>query len=112
MRRSILVLLALGAVPLGGCVASLAVGAVGAAVRAADRPGAPPKEDPGPAARAACTARASAYGDVRIIDTVYRSAGKLVIFGSVSREGQRRAFQCRWNGKIVGFDLRGVEPRR
>lgn len=112
MRRSILPLLALAALPLGGCVAGLAVGAVGAAVRAADKPAPPPKEDPGPAARAACTVRASPYGEVRIIDTVYKSAAKLVIWGSVEAQGRRRSFQCRWDGKIVGFELREIEGRR
>jgi hypothetical protein len=112
MRRSILPLLALAALPLGGCVASLAAGAVGAAVRAADGPEAPPKEDPGPAARAACTARAASYGDVRIIDTVYRSAARLVVWGSVESQGRRRSFRCRYDGKIVGFELKEVERRR
>ena len=105
-------LLALAALPLGGCAAGLAAGAVGAAVRAADRPDAPPKEDPGPAARAACTARAARYGDVRIIDTVYRSPAKLVVWGSAESDGRRRSFQCRWDGGIVGFTLREVEARR
>jgi len=112
MNRSILAVLALAALPLGGCAAGLAVSAVGAAVRAADRPDAPPKEDPGPAARAACTARAAQYGDARVIDTVYRSAAKLVVWGSVEGEGRRRSFQCRWDGKIVGFELKEVEGRR
>lgn len=111
MRRSILPLLALGAFPLGGCAAGLAASAVGAAVRAADRPDAPPKEDPGPAARQACTERASQYGSVRIIDTVYRSAANLVVWGSVEAEGRRRSFQCRYDGKIAGFELREIEER-
>ena len=109
--RMILPLVALAALPLGGCAASLAAGAIGAAVRAADKPDAPPKEDPGPAARAACTARASPYGDVRIIDTVYRSPARLVVWGSVGSEGRRRSFRCRWDGKVVGFELREIEAR-
>lgn len=111
MRRLILPLVALGALPLGGCVASLAAGAVGAAVRAADKPDAPPKEDPGPAARAACTVHASQYGNVRIIDIVYRSPAKLVVWGSVEAQGRRRSFQCRWDGKIVGFALKEIAGR-
>ena len=109
--RLLPLLLALAALPLGGCAAGLAVGAVGAAVRAADRPDPPPKEDPGPAARAACTARAAPHGDVRIIDTVYRSPAKLVVWGSVGSDGRRRSFRCRWDGKIVGFELREIEGR-
>jgi hypothetical protein len=111
MRRSILPLLVLGALPLGGCAASLAASAVGAAVSAAARPHAPPTEDPGPAARQACTERASQYGSVRIIDTVYRSPANLIVWGSVEAEGRRRSFQCRWDGKIAGFELKEIEGR-
>jgi hypothetical protein len=112
MRRSILLLLALAALPLGGCAAGLVAGAVSAAARAADRPDAPPKEDPGPAARQACTAHASQYGDVRIIDTVYKSPAKLVVWGSVEAQGRRRSFQCRFDRKVVGFELKEVGGRR
>jgi hypothetical protein len=108
MRRTLLLLLALGALPLGGCAASLAASAVGAAVRAADGPERVPKEDPAPAARQACTARALPYGTVKIIDVVYKSAAKLVVWGSVEAEGRRRSFECRWDGKIVGFEVREV----
>jgi hypothetical protein len=108
MRRPTLLLLALGALPLGGCAASIAASAVGAAVRAADRPDRAPKEDPGPVARAACTARAAPYGTVKIIDVVYRSVAKVVVWGSVEGEGGKRSFQCRWDGKIVGFEMKPV----
>ncbi len=112
MRRSILAFLALGALPLGGCAASIAASAVGVAVRAADTPDKPPREDPGPAARAACSARAAPYGTVRIIDTVYKSPAKLVVWGAVEGEGGRRSFQCRYDGKVVGFELKEIERRR
>lgn len=109
MHRPILpLLLALGALPLSGCAAGIAASAVGAAVRAADRPDKAPKEDPGPAARAACSARAAQYGTVRIIDTVYKSAAKVVVWGSAEAEGRKRSFQCRWDGKIVEFEVNAV----
>ncbi len=112
MHRPILpLLLAAAAVPLGGCAASIAASAVGAAVRAADRPDRAPKEDPGPAARAACTARAAQYGNVKIIDIVYKSVAKVTVWGSVEGEGRKRSFQCRWDGKIVGFELKEVGGR-
>jgi hypothetical protein len=111
MRRSILLLLLLATLPLGGCAASLAAGAVGAAVRAADRPDRAPKEDPGPVARRACTAHASQYGTVKIIDTVYKSVAKVTVWGSVEGAGPKRSFQCRWDGKIVGFELKEVGGR-
>ena len=112
MRRSILSLLALVALPLGGCAAGIAASAVGAAVRAADRPDKPPKEDPGPAARQACTVRASQYGTVQIIDVVYRSVAKVVVWGAVDGPAGRRSFQCRWDGRIVGFELKEIAARR
>ncbi|HEX8241039.1 MAG TPA: hypothetical protein VF574_14995 [Allosphingosinicella sp.] len=112
MRRPILLLLALGALPQGGCAASLAAGAIGAAVRAADKPDKAPKEDPGPVARAACSARAAPYGNVKIIDVVYKSVAKVVVWGAVEAEGRKQSFQCRWDGKIVGFELKEIELRR
>jgi hypothetical protein len=112
MRRTILLALALPALPLGGCAASIAAGAVGAAVRAADKPDKAPGEDPGPAARSACSARAATHGTVRIIDTVYKSAARLVVWGAVEGEGGRQSFRCDFDGKIVGFELKAVEPRR
>ena len=112
MRRPILLLLALGALPLGGCAAGIAASAVGAAVRAADRPDKAPKEDPGPVARQACTVHASQFGTVTIIDVVYKSVAKVVVWGAVEAEGRKRSFQCRWDGKIVGFEMKEVEPRR
>lgn len=111
MRR-FLALLPLAALPLGGCAAGIAASAVGAAVRAAEGPERVPAEDPGPAARAACTAHAARHGEVRIIDTVYRGAARLVVWGSVEAEGRRRSFRCRWDGKVVGFTLREIEGRR
>lgn len=111
MRRPTLLLLALGALPLNGCAASLAASAVGAAVRAADKPDRAPKEDPGPVARAACSAHAAPHGTVKIIDVVYKSVAKVTVWGSVEGEGRKRSFQCRWDGKIVGFELKEVGGR-
>ena len=111
MRRSIPLLLALGALPLGGCAASIAASAVGAAVRAADKPDRAPAQDPGPVARAACTARASQYGTAKVIDVIYKSVAKVTVWGSVEGEGGKRSFQCRWDGKIVGFELKEVGGR-
>jgi hypothetical protein len=96
------------AAPLGGCAASLAASAVTAAVRATDKPDAVPTEDPGPSARKACTERAQQHGAVRIIDTEYRSASRLIVWGTAGEGPQRQSFECRYEGKIVEFKLRGV----
>ena len=112
MRRSFLPLLLIAALPLGGCAASLAASAVGAAVQAADKPEKAPTEDPGPAARAACTAEAAKHGEVTVIDVEYRSASRLIVWGTVANGAQRRSFECRWNGKIVEFKLRDSAQAR
>jgi hypothetical protein len=108
MKLFALPLLAAAALPLGGCAAGLAAKAVGAAVRAADRPDAPPSEDPGPAARAACTAQAERHGTVRIIDTEYRSASQLIVWGTVEAAAKRQSFECRFEGKVTSFKLRPI----
>jgi hypothetical protein len=87
----------------------MAASAVGAARTAADKPGPVPTEDPGPAARAACTAEAERQGsDVRIIDTEYRSASKLIVWGTAEKAGQRQSFECRYEGKVADFKLRAI----
>lgn len=108
MRPLALPLLILLAAPLGGCAPVLAAKAVGAAVRAADGPEKVPTEDPGPAARAACSAEAGTHGTVRIIDTEYRSAAKLTVWGTVEGPEGRRSFECRYEGKIAAFKLRAI----
>ena len=105
------VLLTTTSLPLGGCVAGLAASAVGAAVRAADKPDAPPTQDPGPAARQACTSAAERHGVVQIIDTEYRSASKLIVWGTVEAAPQRRSFECRYEGKVTAFKLRPIASR-
>ena len=107
MRPALPLLLAAAALPLGGCAASLAAGAVGAAVRAADKPDAP-GEDPGPPALAACKARAGQHGAVHIIDLQYRSASKVRVWGTVQGTGAKQSFECDWDGRISGFRLRGI----
>jgi hypothetical protein len=108
MKLHSLTILFLLSLPLGGCAAGLAAGAVGAAVRAADKPDAAPTQDPGPAARLACTAEAERHGTVRIIDTEYRSAAKLIVWGTVEGPAGRRSFECRYQSKVVGFKLRAI----
>ena len=108
MRRSVPPLLLLGlALPLGGCAASLAAGAVGAAVRAADKPDAP-GQDPGPPALEACKARAAQLGQVHIIDLQYKSASKVTVWGTVQGTGPKKSFECDWDGRISRFKVRAI----
>jgi hypothetical protein len=102
---------ALAALPLGGCVAGMAVGAVGAVGSAVAGPRAPAADsgvDVGPAAREACAARAAAQGAVHVIDVEARGPGKAIVWGTIGEGAQRRSFECRWAGKIVGFTVRAI----
>lgn len=111
MLRSMLPLAALGALTLGGCAASLAASAVGAALRAGQKQ-ADPNVDFGPVALEACRARASQHGDVHIIDVERRSPGNVIVWGTVQTPAERRSFDCRFNGEIAAFKLRTIAQRR
>ena len=105
MRKLVLPLFLLTTMALGGCAASIAAGALGAAARAAEAGRAPV----GPqSARDACVAEASRHGQAKIIDVEQRSASKIVVWGTVENEQQRRSFQCSYTGKISNFELRRI----
>jgi hypothetical protein len=100
-----------GAFALGGCAASLAASAVGAAIQASQgqpRAIANLRE----AAAEACRAHAARYGEPRIIDVNLRGPGKAVVWGTVEAGTGRQSFECRYAGKIAGFKLRPIRPRR
>lgn len=105
-----LIALAVAALPLGGCVASVAASAVGAAVQAAEKPR-DPSLDHGPAALKACTERAEQLGEVHVIDTERRGSGAVVVWGTVKDERERRSFECRFDGKVSGFKLRAIPQK-
>jgi hypothetical protein len=114
MRERLAALAALAAMPLGGCVAGLAVGAASAVSSAAvgDGPRAAPGVDVGQAAPAACTARATPLGAVHVIDVEDRGPGRAIVWGTVGEGAQRRSFECRWAGKVVGFTVRAIAAAR
>jgi len=114
MRGWTAALFLFGAMPLGGCVAGMAVGAVSALGSAAAKGGshADPNIDVGPDARAACTARAASEGPAHVIDVEYRGPGKAIVWGTIGEGAGRRSFECRWAGKIVGFTLRAIGKAR
>jgi len=113
MRAIIVASLAMAAISLGGCVAGMAVGAASAlASQVAKGPPVDPTVDVAPAAREACTARAGQEGAVHIIDVEDRGPGKVAVWGTVGEGPQRRSFECRFAGKIVGFKLRAIGEGR
>lgn len=102
--------LAIGALAMGGCVAGMAASAVGMAARSAQ--GQPASNQHlQPAAAAACSAQASPYGAVRIIDVEQRSTSKIIVWGTVDDGKERRSFECAFGTKIIGFKLRAIKPR-
>lgn len=110
VKRSLLPLLLLGSLALGGCAASIAASVVGAAVNAASPP---PAEvaysaDLIAAAREACRARAAQHGAVHIIDAEQGRRGRVTVWGTVQESSGRRAFTCTWNRQVSGFTLRAI----
>ena len=76
-------LLAVGALPLGGCVAAMAASAAGMAVQGA-RGQPQSNEHLQPAARKACEAHAAQYGAVHIIDVEQRSVSRIIASSSIT----------------------------
>lgn len=108
MKRMALV--AASGFALSGCVAGMAANAV--AMAAAGARGEPQSnEHLQPAARQACTAQASAYGAVRIIDVEQRSTSRMIVWGTVDDGRQRRSFECGFGTSISYFKLRPIAAR-
>lgn len=109
-RATALSLLVGSALALCGCVASMAASAVGMAVKGAQ--GQPvSNQHLKPNAEKACSAHASQYGAVHIIDIEQRAASKIIVWGTVNDGKERRSFECGYGTKITGFKLRPIKPR-
>lgn len=111
MTRKPILLLAVSTFALGGCAASIAASVVGAALRASQSgQQASASQDLGPAAAAACSARASQHGEVNIID-VERRTDRVIVWGTVQSAQERQSFECRFDGKVSDFKLRTIPSR-
>jgi hypothetical protein len=111
MNRRLLLVPILGcALALSGCVASVAAGALGAAVRGSQSGKDQYYNDEAVklAASQACRAQAGQHGEVQIIDIEQRSATKAMVWGTVTSPAERRSFECRFDKKVVGFKLRKI----
>jgi acyl-coenzyme A thioesterase PaaI-like protein len=108
--RSMILVMAAAALPLGGCVATLAASAASMAIQSAQ-----PKPQSNahlkPAALEACTARARQYGAVHIIDVEQRSVNRMIVWGTVTDAKERRSFQCHFTTAIADFKLRAIRTR-
>jgi hypothetical protein len=104
-------LLAGCALVLNGCVAGMAVGAASmAAQSAAGHPAG--NEQLQPNAREACSAAASKYGAVRVIDVEQKTASRIIVWGTVDDGKTRRSFECAYGTKVTAFRLSVIKPAR
>ena len=110
-RETIFALLLPIAAVLGGCVASVAASALGAAVSAGRGT---PKSNEGSnvAAVSQCSAQAARYGVVHIIDVEQRSINRLVVWGTAGAGEARQSFECAFGTKITSFRIRPIGPSR
>ena len=96
---------------LGGCVASMAVSALGMAAQSArGRPVS--NEALQPQAREQCSTQAGRYGAVNVIDVEQHRVDKIIVWGTVDDGKQKRSFQCDFGAKITGLVLRPITPQR
>lgn len=106
-RKLALSLLAGGSLALGGCVPMMAANAIGMAASSA-RGQPESNEHLKPAAVKDCSAHASQYGAVHIIDVQQLTPSKIIVWGTVNDGEQRRSFECGYGTKITSFKLRSI----
>ena len=61
-----------------------------------------------PVAAQDCTAHASRYGTVHIIDVQQFTTSKIIVWGTVDDGKERRSFECGYGTKITDFKLRAI----
>ena len=61
-----------------------------------------------PAARNDCSAYASRFGAVHIIDVQQSSPSKIIVWGTVGDGKERRSFECGYGTRITGFKFRAI----
>ncbi len=107
-QRLLLPFLLISLFALSGCAAGIAASALGAAVRSAK--GQPQGNDHlKPVAVQACSAHASQFGTVQIIDVEQRTLSKIIVWGTATSGAGRRSFECAYTTKVVGFQLRAIK---
>ena len=109
MPRKFLLTYLLGSLfALSGCAVGIAASALGAAVRSAqDQPQS--NEHLKPLAVEACSAHASQFGTVHVIDVVQRTLSKIIVWGIATNGADRRSFECAYTTRVVGFQLRAIK---
>jgi hypothetical protein len=108
LRRLFFIAAALPA--LCGCVAGMAVSALGMAAQSArGRPVS--NEGLKPQAREQCGTQAAHYGTVHVIDVEQHRIDRIIVWGTVDDGKQKQSFQCDFGNKITGFTLRPIKPQ-
>ena len=107
MRNLFLPVFLASTLALGGCAASIAASALGAAIQSGQ------SDTPAnvQAGVDACYARANQLGRAKVIDVERRSISKITVWGSVENESGKQSFECCYSDKITGFTIRAVKPR-
>lgn len=86
----------------------MAVSAVGMAAQSAT-PRPRSNETLQPNAATACTAAASKYGTVHVIDVEQHAINKIIVWGTVDDGKTKRSFQCNYGTKINGLKLSAIK---
>lgn len=109
MRNELgLTLLLCSSFTLCGCAVGLAATALSTAVRSAQ--GQPQSnEHLKPAAEQECSAHASQFGAVHVIDVAQQTSSKIVVWGTATGGANRQSFECTYTTKIVRFKLRPIK---
>ena len=112
MKRLVpILLLAVTAPLLGGCVPMMAMSAASMAAQAVQ--GAPvSNQSLQPQARDACTRQAAQYGTVNVIDVEQHRVDRIIVWGTVDDGKQKRSFECDFGTKITAFKLREIHPEQ
>jgi len=106
-RMPILLLIACAAPALSGCVAGMAASAASMAIRSAQ--GTPQSNTHlKPTAETVCTAHASQFGSVHVIDVQQYSPSKIIVWGTVDNGKAKQSFECGFTTKMSGFKLRPI----
>jgi hypothetical protein len=103
-------LLFLIAPALGGCVASMAVSALGMAAQGArGRPVS--NEALRPQALKACSAHAAHFGAVTVIDVEQHRVDKIIVWGTIDDGTGKVSFQCDFGTRITEFTFRPIKAQ-
>lgn len=105
--RTAVAILAVAALPLGGCIPMMAANVAGMAVEAA-QPKQVSNESLKPQAKAACSDYAARYGPIHLIDVEQNKVDKIIVWGTVETAQGRRSFECGFGTAITYFKLREI----